>query len=39
MILKEKFNEIEISIFHLKYVDMETYLNKQSNVSKIMVFL
>jgi len=35
-ILKEKFNNIEFSIFHSKYIDLETYPNLQNNALKMM---
>jgi len=35
-ILKETFNNVELSIFYLKYIDMEKYRNLRNNALKMM---
>jgi len=38
-ILKDKFNNVELSNFYTKYIDMETYHNLRNNALKIMFFI
>jgi hypothetical protein len=35
-ILKEKYNNVEFSIFYSKYIDTETYPNLQNNTLRMM---